>query len=91
MNRDCHGDYFPSLNKYLCFANGEFVDVPDHPYLCPACERVVVATVYHNATVREYKVREIHIDLGGGTWVEMDREIISSTESTTTTGGESHE
>jgi hypothetical protein len=70
MNRECCGDFFPTLGKYRCLGDGTFVEMAALVEDCPNCERKISAHTHNRAMTRKLIVTEVFIDPIG--WIEME-------------------
>jgi hypothetical protein len=74
MNRDCKGDWFPTLGKYRCLGDGSWDEYKTLPVECSNCNRPIDAQIHKEATTRQLLVTEVFIEPIG--WIEMEHEEI---------------
>jgi hypothetical protein len=55
MNRDCNGDYWPTLRLYRCLRDGSLIKANARPMECDNCKRRVSATVHPKTEMRTIK------------------------------------
>ena len=78
MNRECKGDWFPTLGRYRCLGDGSWTEMPALLDVCPNCERKIEAIEHATAITRKLVVTEVFIDPVG--WIEMEHEELRDEE-----------
>ena len=73
MNRDCRGDWFPSLHRYRYLASGAFVQVESLPAICPECLRDIDCRTFQEVRTRTVTVIHEELEMPSGVWVEFER------------------
>jgi len=64
MNRECHGDWIPSMKMYRCLYDGKFVVTDKKPAVCSNCNRNALPSTVRRPKVRTLVMRQVRIKIG---------------------------
>jgi len=69
VNMVCCGDWFPSLRRYRCLANGSVYAFGELPLKCPGCWRITQANIDSAPITR--RVSFMQVNVAGFGWVAL--------------------
>lgn len=64
-NRECHGDWVPSIGMYRCFLDSTMVPVGEKPTICPNCRRNALPVTRRRPRLRTLTLKQVRLRIGG--------------------------